>query len=362
MNPSLLALYVGVFASMALSNAVVPILSIITPDPGMQGAVFAAYFLGAFFMVFPAGWISDTVGRPPLIKLGLLGTCVSGLLIWFFPGDPLFTVSLRFLEGLFTGMFVSSALSYVNSEADHKKLSGMYIALLNVGLVAGLVIPGLLAAYHPYAGVLVFSVLSGCAFFTGIFFRDHADFVSLRIPIRTILSITQYHKWLWVTLFVFAGATGVVTSMYPEMSGYSAEISGIVTALMSLATAVCVYAAAQLALSDSLGVIRKTALLLAVSIPLVLLTPFGMIIVGGVFGVISAAVLNYIAVTPHPQGVMNGLFTTMQYAGMAALPFVTGLLVTPLGYPWVFVSVGILVLAGGLLIVRCPCYVPALGK
>ncbi|MDD2249427.1 MAG: MFS transporter, partial [Methanocorpusculum sp.] len=75
MNPSLLALYVGVFASMALSNAVVPILSIITPDPGMQGAVFAAYFLGAFFMVFPAGWISDTVGRPPLIKLGLLGTC-----------------------------------------------------------------------------------------------------------------------------------------------------------------------------------------------------------------------------------------------------------------------------------------------
>ena len=360
MNASRFALFLGAFASMALSNAVVPVLSIITPDPVVQGAVYSAYFLGAFLMVFPAGWISDMVGRPPLIKLGLLGTCVSGLLIWFFPGDPLFTISLRFLEGLFTGMFVSAALSYINSGADHKKLSGMYIALLNVGMVAGLVIPGLLAAYHPYAGVLVFSVMSGCAFLAGIFFRDPAGFVSLKIPIQTILSIAQYHKWLWVTLFVFAGATGVVTSMYPEMSGYSAEISGVVTALMSLATAVCVYAASHLALSDSLGVIRKTAVLLAVSIPLVLITPLGMIITGGVFGVISAAVLNYIAGTPHPQGVMNGLFTTMQYAGMAALPAITGLLVIPLGYLWIFASVGILVLAGGLLIVRCPCYAPAL--
>lgn len=362
MNISRITLYMGAFATMALSNAVVPVLALITPDVVLQGALYSAYFLGAFFMVFPAGWISDKIGRAPLIKMGLAGTFVSGIMIWFFVGDPLVTVGLRFLEGLFTGMFVSSALSYVNTEVDHTKLSGMYIALMNVGMVAGLIIPGILAVIHPYAGVLVFGVLTGSAFLAGLFFRDSAGFVSVIIPIRMIFSITQYHKWLWVALFIFAGATGVVTSMYPEMSGYSAEISGVVTALMSVSTAVCVYAVSRLTLLDSLGVIRRATILLAISVPLVFFTPLGMILVGAAFGVISVAVLNYIAGTPHPQGVMNGLYTTMQYAGMAALPFVTGLIVLPIGYLGVFILVGVVVLVNGLLIVRCPCYASTLKR
>ena len=359
---SKIAIYLGVFASMALSNSVVPILSMITPDAAMQGALFSAYFLGAFLMVFPAGWISDMIGRAPLIKIGLAGTFVSGLLIWFFSGDPLFIVGLRFVGGLFTGMFVSSSLSYVNSEPDHKKLSGVYMALLNVGLVAGLIISGALVVFDPYTGVLVFSILTGAAFLAGIFFKDSAGFISAMVPLKTIFSITQYHKWLWITLFVFSGATGVVLSMYPEMSGYSADISGVVTALMSLATAVCVFAASRFALMNSLGIIRKSAVLLAVSVPLVFFTPIGLILVGAVFGVITVAILNYIAGTSHPQGVMNGLFTTMQYAGMAALPFIAGLIVLPIGYLGVFIIVGVVVLVSGFLVVRCPCYIPAIKR
>jgi MFS family permease len=313
-------------------------------------------------MVFPAGWISDKIGRAPLIKIGLAGTFASGLLIWFFTGDPLLTVGFRFLEGLFTGMFVSSSLSYVNSQSDHTKLSGMYLALMNVGMVAGLIIPGILSVIQPYAGVLVFSVLTGSAFFAGIFFREGSDFVSVKIPVRMLFSIALYHKWLWVTLFIFTGATGVVISMYPEMSGYSAEISGVVTALMSMSTAVCIYAVSRFSLQDSLGIIRRSAFILAVSVPLVFFTPIGMILVGAVFGVISVAVLNYIAGTPHPQGVMNGLLTTMQYAGMAVLPFFTGFIVLPLGYLGVFIIIGALVLISGLVIIRCPCYAPALKR
>ncbi|WP_319378553.1 MFS transporter [uncultured Methanocorpusculum sp.] len=362
MNISRIAVYLGAFAAMALSNAVVPVLALITSDAAVQGAVYSAYFLGAFFMVFPAGWVSDKIGRAPLIKIGLAGTFASGLLIWLFTGDPLLTVGFRFLEGLFTGMFVSSSLSYVNSQIDHTKLSGMYLALMNVGMVAGLVIPGILAVIQPYAGVLVFSVLTGSAFLAGVFFREDPGFVSVKIPVRMIFSIALYHKWLWAALFIFTGATGVVISMYPEMSGYSAEISGVVTALMSVSTAVCIYAVSRFSLQDSLGFIRRAAFILAVSVPLVFFTPIGMILVGAVFGVISVAVLNYIAGTPHPQGMMNGLLTTMQYAGMAALPFFTGLIVFPMGYLGVFILVGALVLLGGLLIVRCPCYASALKK
>ena len=49
-----ISLFLGAFATMALSNAVVPVLYSIASDPALQGAVYSAYFLGAFLMGFPA--------------------------------------------------------------------------------------------------------------------------------------------------------------------------------------------------------------------------------------------------------------------------------------------------------------------
>ena len=362
MHLSRITIYLGAFSTMALSNAIVPVLALITPNAALQGALYSAYFLGAFFMVFPAGWLSDKFGRASLIRIGLAGTFLSAILFWFFGADPLAAVGLRLVEGLFTGVFISAALSYVNSEPDHRKLSGVYVALMNVGMVAGLVLSGFLAGIHPYAGVFVFGILTGCAFLASIFFCDSAVFVPETVQVKKIISLTRYHIWLLFSLFIFTGTTGVVTSMYPEMSGYSAEISGIVTALMSVATAGCVYAASRFAIWDSLRVIRLSAVILAVSVPIVYFTPLGMILVGGLFGVISVAVLNYIAETKQPQGVMNGLYMTVQYAGMALLPLFAGLIVVLIGYFWVFVFTGAVVLLGGLLVVRCPCYLASSKK
>jgi len=356
MHLSRITVYLGAFATMALSNAIVPVLALITPDAALQGALYSAYFLGAFFMVFPAGWLSDKFGRVSLIRIGLAGTFLSAILFWFLAGDPLFAVGLRFVEGLFTGMFISAAISYVNSEPDHRKLSGIYLALMNVGMVAGLVISGIIAVIHPYAGVIFFGVLTGCALIAAIFFRDSAVFMSETVPLKKIFSIAQGHKWLFLSLFIFTGTTGVVISMYPEMSGYSADISGYVTGLMNVATAVSVYAVSRFALGNSLRVIRWAAFVLAISVPVVIFTPVGMILVGAMYGVISVAVLNYIAEASLPQGVTNGLNIMVQYAGMAVLPLIAGIVVISAGYFWVFVLTGVLVLASGLVVVRCPCY------
>ena len=144
---------------------------------------------------------------------------------------------------------------------------------------------------------------------------------------------------------------------YPELSGSSAEMNGVITALMSVATAVFVYAASRMRTADSLSVVRGAGIFLGVSVPIVLVHPAGMIFVGAAFGVITAAILNYLAETKKPQGVMNGMFNMTQYAGMAALPFAAGLLVLPIGYVAVFLIVAVLNAAVGLLVVRCPCYV-----
>lgn len=158
------SLFLGAFATMALSNAVVPVLNEITPDPALQGAVYSAYFLGAFLMVFPAGWLSDRFGRSPLARIGLWGTVAAAVLLWISYPDPATAVLLRQIEGLFTGMFVSAAMAFVNSAENHKRLAGGFVALMDLGMVTGLVVSGWLGSpLHPYAGVLVFGVTAAGA-------------------------------------------------------------------------------------------------------------------------------------------------------------------------------------------------------
>jgi hypothetical protein len=41
-------LYFGIFSMMALSNAIVPVLPAYAGSSSLQGAIYAAYFLGAF--------------------------------------------------------------------------------------------------------------------------------------------------------------------------------------------------------------------------------------------------------------------------------------------------------------------------
>jgi MFS family permease len=74
-------LFFGVFAVMALSNAIVPVLPSFAESSSLQGAIYAAYFLGAFVSTLPAGILSDRVGRVPLIRLGLIITVISGILL-----------------------------------------------------------------------------------------------------------------------------------------------------------------------------------------------------------------------------------------------------------------------------------------
>ncbi len=347
----------GAVMTMALSNAVVPVLNQITPDAVLQGAVYSAYFLGAFLIVVPAGWLSDKIGRRPLIRTGLLGTAAAAVILWITYPDPAAAVLLRFAEGLCTGMFVAAAMALVNSEENHKRLSGEFVALMNIGMVAGLILSGWGAAFHPYAGVAVFGAGTILAAVLSLGAREGTRTTGEVLRAAEIGGVIISHLWLWFAMFVFCGATGVVISLYPGFSGFSADVTGMITALMSVATAGCVYAASRFSFFDSLSILRIAGVTMALAVPAVILTPLGMIGVGAVFGVITVAILNYIAETGLPQGVMNGLFTMTQYAGMAFLPFGAGILLTAAGYLPVFLTTAVLSLAAGLLVVRCPCYV-----
>ena len=158
------ALFFGgdtVFVVMALSNAIVPVLPAFADSSSLQGAIYAAYFLGAMISTLPAGMLSDRIGRIPLIRLGLIITVISGIALSGVSSSIL-VLGIRFIEGAGAGCFVAAAMSFVNSGTDHERMSGYFMAMLNAGLVTGLVAAGWLnvAFQLPVMGILIFA---GCA-------------------------------------------------------------------------------------------------------------------------------------------------------------------------------------------------------
>jgi MFS family permease len=131
-----LTLFFGIFAVMALSNAIVPVLPSYAGTSAIQAAIYSAYFLGAFLSTLPAGILSDRYGRVPVIRIGLAITVASGLLLSVLV-SPFPVIVTRFIEGVGGGFFVAAAMSYVNALPDHEKMSGYFMALLNAGLVIG---------------------------------------------------------------------------------------------------------------------------------------------------------------------------------------------------------------------------------
>ena len=67
---------------------------------------------------------------------------------------------MRGCEGIGAGLFVAAALSYINSRGDYTRMSGYYMAMLNLGLVLGLIVAGLLAVRfaQPTLGIRVFTL------------------------------------------------------------------------------------------------------------------------------------------------------------------------------------------------------------
>ena len=133
----------AVFVLMALSNAVVPVLDTFAEGAALQGLIFSGYFFGAMLTVLPAGLASERYGRLRLMRLGIAGTCVAGLAIAFMPSAPVVAIA-RVAEGVMTGLFVSASLAFVNSRQDNGRLSGLYMASLNAGLLVGLIATGAL--------------------------------------------------------------------------------------------------------------------------------------------------------------------------------------------------------------------------
>ena len=360
-----LSLVIGIFIIMALSNAIVPVLPEFASEmPALQGIIFSAYFFGAFAVVIPAGVLGDRYGRAPFIIAGLVLTVLSGGMI-LIGMNPYVVAAARALEGIGAGLFVACALSWVNVQPDHARLSGFYFAALNAGLIAGFMGTGILTSHFGQtSGVILYTVLAIIPLILSFFIQEAKPGVSDTLP--EVHTIAWRNIWLYLSAFVLIGISGVLVSLYPEFTDESPFILGILFASMNAAT-ICTSLIAPNISLQPIQTIRLASALVGLAV----LSSFFLPLYGGVvpvfilFMVIGASIgfvfvsqMNYLAVAEELQGTAIGLLTAASYGGMAFLPFFAGIISEYLSYSAAFVVNGLFCLFVTATITRCKCTLP----
>ena len=330
-----LTLFLGIFAVMALSNAIVPVLPFFDPGPAMQGMIYAAYFLGAFFITLPAGVYSDKYGRIPFIRLGLAISVTSGIFLTM-AGGAIWIIILRFIEGTGAGLFVAAALSAVNHNPDHVRLSGWYMACLNAGLVAGLLGAGWLAATtgNPQSGILLFTLMAFLPAISSFFVDEPGEHHIAHEP-DTVIDYIMDYRWLWYSSLILVGITGVLTSLCPEYSDASPDVIGFWIAGMSVATIAAVVIFSRTDLSP-VPAIRWSAVLMGAAVLITFVSSSGFLIIGALAGIVMIAQMAFLSGVQEHQGIVMGLFSTTSYLGMAVLPAAAGFIAENAGFEITF--------------------------
>jgi MFS family permease len=354
----LLSACLGVFSVMALSNAIVPVLPTYAPGSFIQGSIYSAYFLGAFLMTLPAGLMSDRYGRVKVMQAGLLVTLMSGAIL-FFVSAPILVISTRLFEGFGAGLFVASSMAYINSQPNHERMSGYFVASLNAGLVSGLIVGGLLAQHFamPAGGIALFTGLSIVPAVLSTFLAESRHTGPDQDIKRYLVTLVTDYRWLWYSAVILIGITGVIPSLYPEFSGSAPDQAGLWIAGMSVATIVAVIVVSHMKLPP-VSTIRTAALFMAAGVMLSFYSPAGFMVIGALAGVVMIAQMAFLAQASDQQGAAMGLFSTTSYLGMSLLPFLAGFIAESTTFFLAFSAMACAAVSVSFTINRCACRLP----
>jgi hypothetical protein len=256
-------------------------------------------------------------------------------------------LAARGVEGIGAGLFVASAMSWMNTRPDHEHVSGDFMASLNLGLLLGLLGAGWLAGFlaDERGGILAFTLLAVIPAVVVFFAGDTGSPTQI---IRRERPGFGPAVWMYLSAVILVGATGAVTAIYPAFTGASPSFLGVSIATMNLATVITVVVASRLHLRP-VPTIRAAAILLAVAVLAILSTPAAFILVGALLGFIMIAQLAFLAGSGLPQGAVMGSYNAASYLGMTILPFVSGVIAERAGFLPAFTFVALL--AGSMALV-----------
>jgi len=379
MNSKKLILYSSVFAIQGLSNAAIPILPELAGEgnasPAVSSLLYSGYFIGALLTLLPFGILADRIGNLKIAGLGITLTVISGLFISF--SDNLWILGIsRFIEGMGCGAFFPAAFSMISEWKDRQRSLGEFNFLLNAGLAAGVLFSGMLAELGIKTAISIFTILASFSFallfpeawkvrYSGgagkkkeksVTTSNSKEF-SGKTPGTLMTDPVEYLKkarkafsgsgfWkIWGISVLLYGATGLLTSNYPDYSadfltkpelGLAISASYIAAMLSSLA--------AGRTSADYKKIVRTGIILAAVGILLSIKAPLLAFFLIGAGG--GAAVIGLVTAVSRisSSGFAMGLFNTGIYAGLGLVPVFGSLFIDPLGYETVFLGSSLVLL------------------
>jgi multidrug resistance protein len=157
--------------------------------PLQVGLILTLYALAQLLFLPVWGWISDRLGRRPVILVSLLGTAVSFLLL-----AAAQTVSTIYVARVLAGLFAASigtaqaVVTDVTSPAERAGGMGVLGAAFGAGMVVGPMLGGFLAAWHEQLPFYAIAALSSANLFVAWRFLPESRRESLHPPDWTALA------------------------------------------------------------------------------------------------------------------------------------------------------------------------------
>ena len=125
-------------------GAIIPYLPIFMKEQAhssmtMIGVIASTFYVGMLLFSSPFGWLSDTIGRKPLMVAGVALYTVA-MLLFTTTLDPLWFIAFRFLEGVGAAAVGPAALAFIadiTAQHNRSKAYGLYTTAQFGGLVVG---------------------------------------------------------------------------------------------------------------------------------------------------------------------------------------------------------------------------------
>ena len=213
-------------------SVLIPVLPLFADRLGASslqvGWIVALYGLAQLLFLPVWGWISDRVGRRPVILVSLLGTAISFAVLATAESIPVVYMA-RALTGLFAGSIgaAQAAVTDLTPEAERTSGLGLIGAAFGASLVVGPAAGGALAALHQQAPFYAIVVVAGANFLLAWLALPESRPVDLPrppwkdlaralvpTPLRLLTLVHDRRIALFLVLFfVFFAAFAVVEAM-----------------------------------------------------------------------------------------------------------------------------------------------------
>ena len=149
---SLVSLVVMMGSSMVTPSLTLYAQQILSANEFLVGAVIAGFAIGRLLFDIPAGVLSDRIGLPRAMILGLAVLVGSSLLAGLAPSYWVLLFA-RVFEGIGSSIYVSAAIAFVLLSSDGAKRRtsiGSYQSMLMLGPIIGPVVGAPIAAFFGY--------------------------------------------------------------------------------------------------------------------------------------------------------------------------------------------------------------------